>query len=346
MSDANATTEGPATDAHGAVVAVEGLTHRYPPRKSRRGSDAGGDGDGGGVTDTPALSDVSLAVNRGEVFGVLGPNGGGKSTLFRILSTMLRPSEGSVRVAGDDPTREPAAVRQHIGVVFQHPSLDAKLTARENLTHEGHLYGLRGGELRERIDTLLQTFGLAERGSEAVEAFSGGMRRRVELAKAMLHRPTVLLMDEPSTGLDPAARSNLWQAIRRLQAESNVTVLLTTHLMDEAERCDRLAVLSQGRLVAVDTPAALKAMVGGEVISIVLQDDVDADALLEEVRGIVTPRTAEPQLVDGTIRVETADAASFVPALSRQLHERIRGLSIGQPSLEDAFMHLTGRQFT
>src|SRR5882672_8865134 len=230
-----------------ALLAVETLTHRYGERV--------------------ALNKVSFEVPKGEIFGLLGPNGGGKTTLFRILSTLVRPTSGSASILGLDLLRDTAALRSRIGVVFQAPSLDKKLRVRENLAHQGHLYGLAGSALRGRIDHLLIEFNLRDRAHDLVETLSGGLQRRVEIAKSLLHRPELLLLDEPSTGLDPGARIDLWQTLYRLRDQQDVTILLTTHLMEEAARCDRVAILDRGRIVASGTPEALRAEIGGEVVS-------------------------------------------------------------------------------
>ena len=211
---------------------------------------------------------MSLRVEPGEVFGFLGPNGSGKTTLFRILCTLIPAPPGTVKILGRRRRRTGRdLIRRQIGVVFQSPSLDKQLTAEENLTHQGHLYGLRGADLKARVAEALSAFGLADRARERVAGFSGGMRRRVEVAKGLLHRPRLLLMDEPSTGLDPAARIDLWRIIRDVSTNDGVTVMVTTHLMEEAERCDRLAVLDRGRLLACDAPAVMKERIGGDVIT-------------------------------------------------------------------------------
>ncbi|HUR38220.1 MAG TPA: ABC transporter ATP-binding protein, partial [Planctomycetota bacterium] len=237
-------------------VEIDGLTHRYGERL--------------------ALDGVSFSVRKGEVFGLLGPNGGGKTTLFKILSTALRPTSGSARIEGVDVRDD--AVRRRIGVVFQAPGLDQKLTVAENLLHQGHLYGLRGAALRRRIDEELGRFKLSDRARDRVEKLSGGLQRRVELAKALLHQPEILLLDEPSTGLDPGARRDLWDALRSLKG---VTVLLTTHLLEEAERCDRLAILHKGKLVALGAPLDLRGEIGGDVVTIRAKD---AEALAAAIR--------------------------------------------------------------
>lgn len=291
-----------------------------------------------------AVDDVSFDVQAGEIFGLLGPNGSGKTTIVRVLATMLAPGDGSARICNVDVAQEAANVRRRLGVVFQMPSLDVKLTARENMAHQGHLYGLRGASLAARIDEGLARFDLAERAGELVEKFSGGMRRRVELAKALLHRPSVVIMDEPSTGLDPAARNDLWRILDALGEEQGVTILLTTHLMDEADRCDRLAVMAQGKLVALDTPEALKSRVGGDVI--VVEPDVEsADTLAAAIGQRFTGwrHDTAPRVVNERVHMERDHCAAFVPELSAAFANRIKSVTVGRPTLEDAFLHLTGK---
>ncbi len=289
----------------------------------------------------------------GEVFGILGPNGGGKSTLFRILSTMLRPSvgegrsAGSANVMGYDAVAEPGLVRRQLGVVFQSPSLDGKLTAVENLRHQGRLYGLGGFELSKRIDHWLEYFGLSDRQDEFVERFSGGMRRRLEVAKALLHEPTLLLMDEPATGLDPAARRDLWQKLFELRDQKGMTIALTTHLMDEADRCDRLAIICEGKLVAVDTPGNLKARIGGDVVTVepeVAENGSGAERLASEITEKFGPwdEGASPAVVDGRVRFEKADGARVVAEVAAAYPGKIRSLTVGRPTIEDVFLRLTG----
>jgi ABC-2 type transport system ATP-binding protein len=212
--------------------------------------------------DRVALDQVCLRVNAREIFGLLVPNGGGKTTLFRILSTLVRPTAGSASILGLDLARDTGAIRRRLGVVFQAPSLDKKLTVRENLAHQGHLYGLSGKSLGERIDHLLLEFNLCDRTRDLVETLSGGLQRRVEIAKCLLHRPEILLLDEPSTGLDPGARIDLWQTLYPLRDQQDVTVLLTTHLMEEAERCDRVAIIDRGKIVAEGAPEELRSAIG------------------------------------------------------------------------------------
>jgi ABC-2 type transport system ATP-binding protein len=333
------------------AIHVSHLSHAYaaPPRKPRAKHSAPL-AQPETSPRTLALDDVSLSVGAGEIFGILGPNGSGKTTLFRILATLLRPLNpaghcGSVAIFGHDCVTDAARVREQLGVVFQAPSLDGKLTARENLMHQGHLYGLRGPDLDHRIDEQLAYFALTDRRDELVERFSGGMRRRVELAKALLHRPPLLLLDEPATGLDPGARHDLWRQLLQLRNERRQTVALTTHLMDEADRCDRLAVMSQGRLVAIDTPANLKARIGGDVITLAI---AGGDAAVESVRAGIEQRFgpwqpgAAPTAMAGRIRLERPQGASFIPALAEAFPGRFDSITVGQPTLEDVFLHLTG----
>ncbi len=303
------------------AVVVENLTHRY--------------------RDATALEQVNLTVNPGESFGILGPNGGGKSTLFRILATLLRPAAGRAAIFDHDVAAQPAAVRADLGVVFQNPSLDVKLTARENLIHQGRLYGLSGADLGQRTDTWLKRIALDDRADDLVESFSGGMRRRVELAKAMLHRPRLLLMDEPDTGLDPGARRDLWNYLIQLRQDSDLTCLMTTHLMEMADRCDRLAVIDRGRIVDVDTPANLKASIRGDVITIHADGPGDLVQPLTDRFGPWADDAA-PRVVDSTIHLEKPDGPTAVAGISQAFPDRIRSITVGQPTLEDVFLHLTG----
>ena len=296
-------------------VDVEGLTHRYGERL--------------------ALDGVSFAVPSGQVFGLVGPNGGGKTTLFKILSTALTPSSGKARVAGIDVGD--GAVRRKIGVVFQSPSLDGKLSVAENMLHHGHLYGLSGPELRKRIGEELDKFRLADRAKDRVEKLSGGLQRRVELAKALLHRPEVLLLDEPSTGLDPGARRDLWDALRGL---SGVTVLLTTHLLEEAERCDRLAILHKGKLVALGEPMALRGEIGGDVVTVRTRD---ADTLAASIREKLGEAA---QAVDGTVRLSRDRGHEFVVRLVEAFPGLIESVTVAKPSLEDVFLAKTREVWT
>ena len=286
-----------------------------------------------------AIRDFSLNVDAGEIFAVLGPNGSGKTTLFRVLSTLIPIQRGEARVLGHDLRSELVAVRRQLGVVFQAPSLDKKLTVAENLVHFGRLYGLAGRELKARADEMLARLGLADRKRDLVEKLSGGLRRRVELAKGMLHRPRLLLLDEPSTGLDPAARSDLWQYFIQVRDQDGVTVVLTTHLLEEAERADRIAVMHRGELVALDTPAALRGAVGGDAITI---RAADVDSLAAKIADRFQ---LSPTVIDGVVRLELPAGHEWIPRLIEAFPDRIESITLGKPTLEDAFIHVTGHRF-
>jgi ABC-2 type transport system ATP-binding protein len=286
-----------------------------------------------------AIRELSFSVNPGEIFTLLGPNGSGKTTLFRVLSTLIPIQHGTASILGHDVRSEPQAVRRQLGVVFQAPSLDKKLTAVENLIHFGRLYGLAGRELKSRADEMLARLGLTDRKSELVEKLSGGLRRRVELAKGMLHRPRLLLLDEPSTGLDPAARSDLWQYFNQVRQENGVTVVLTTHLLEEAERADRIAVMHRGELVALDTPAALRAAVGGDAITIRADDPGSLAAMIADRFQL------KPKVVEGLLRLELPAGHEWIPRLIEAFPDHIESITLGKPTLEDVFIHVTGHRF-
>ena len=279
-----------------------------------------------------ALRDVTLQVAEGGLYGLLGPNGSGKTTLFRILSTLMPPSEGTASVFGLDTTQAPEAVRRRLGVVFQDAALDEALTVRENLRFQAALYGLEGTERADRIDELLARLDVTDRVDDSVADLSGGLRRRVDLARGLLHRPDLLLLDEPTTGLDPAARRAFWTAIDRLRDAEGTTLLLATHLMDEAERCDHVGILSDGRLVANGTPADLKAALGDQTLWIetdepaVLRDRIDAQF------GVPT------RIVGSTVQVAPPDPPAFLSSLYEALGDRIRSATIRTPTLDDVFM--------
>jgi len=289
-----------------------------------------------------ALDGISLEVRRGELFCLLGPNGGGKSTLFRILATLSLPDSGEARVGGHDVVAEAAAVRARLGVVFQSPSLDGKLTILENLRCGGALYGLRGAELERRIMESAHTLNLSDRMDDSVETLSGGLRRRAEIAKCLLIRPEVLLLDEPSTGLDPGARLDLWAALEKLRAEHGVTALCTTHLMEEAARADRVGIISAGKLVALGTPAELTGAIGGDVLSLVASPGTGADRLA----NLITERLGIPSsVVEGEVRIEHGDAYTLTAGLAAKFPTEIQSLRIARPTLEDVFIARTGRLF-
>ena len=289
--------------------------------------------------DRIALNDVSFTIARGEIFGFLGPNGGGKTTLFKILSTLVPVQSGAAALLGHDLTANTTAVRRKLGVVFQHPSLDGKLTVAENLSHHGHLYGMYGRRLREKSSAALDRLGLSTRANDLVETLSGGLRRRVELAKALLHNPELLLLDEPSTGLDPAARRDFSNYLAYLRERDGVTVVLTTHYLEEAERCDRIAILDSGRIVAMAPPGELKGSVGGDVVVI------RAAAPEQLQRKILQRLKLKGQVVDGTLRIERPRAQDIVREIVDGFGEEIESISLGKPTLEDVFIHLTGHRF-
>lgn len=286
-----------------------------------------------------ALDRLNLQVNLGEIFALLGPNGGGKTTLFRLVSTLVQLQQGEIRVFGHDVATAAREVRKMIGVVFQSPSLDEKLTVAENIRHQGRLYGLSGALLSERQDEMLYRLGVDGRSRDIVSTLSGGLKRRVELAKVLVHRPKLLLMDEPSTGLDPGARSSLWEYLHLLREREKVTVLMTTHLLEEAERADRIAILHEGRLVAEGAPDELRESVGGDAIS--LETD-EPDRL---ARDIQQQFGGETRVVDGTVRFEKEDGHRWVTELVEAFPGRIRSLTVSKPSLEDVFIGRTGRKF-
>ena len=286
-----------------------------------------------------ALNGVSFDVRPAELFGLLGPNGSGKTTLFRILSTLMVPVAGRAIILGHDPAQDPDELRREIGVVFQAQSIDLKLTAAENLMHQGHLYGLRGAVLKKRIAEILDRVGLADRSKDKAETFSGGMQRRLELAKGLLHGPKVLLLDEPTTGLDPGARRDLWQYLRILREEEKVTTLVTTHLMEEAERCDRLVILNEGRVVALGTPAELKQEIGGDVI---VMETKDPERLAGRIR---TQFGIDTQVLETQVRMEREHGHRFVLDLVQSFPGEIDSVSISKPSLEDVFIRRTGHRF-
>jgi ABC-2 type transport system ATP-binding protein len=300
------------------AIEVRGLSHCYGERR--------------------ALDSVDFAVENGVIFGLLGPNGGGKTTLFRILSTLLPIQTGRASVLGFDLAQRPNEVRRHIGVTFQSPSIDPKLTVGENLKHQGHLYGLSGAVLRERIHLLTGNLGLQERLSDRAETLSGGLKRRVEIAKGLLHRPQALLLDEPSTGLDPGARHDLWRYLRGLKDEG-VTVLVTTHLMEEAERCDMLGILDEGRLVALDTPQALRATLGGDYVTIQCESPDVLRERIHERFGVA------PQRIGGALRIAKSRGHEFVRDLVEAFPDDVQTVSLGKPTLEDVFIERTGHRF-
>jgi ABC-2 type transport system ATP-binding protein len=301
------------------AISVRDLVHRYDSRT--------------------ALKGVSFEVRPAEIFGLLGPNGSGKTTLFRILSTLIAPAGGRAFILGNDAVKQASQLRREIGVVFQEQSIDVKLTAAENLMHQGHLYGMHGRALRVRIHEVLERVGLADRAKDRAETFSGGMQRRLELAKGLLHGPRVLLLDEPTTGLDPGARRDLWQYLRILRDEEHVSMLVTTHLMEEAERCDRLVILNEGQVVAVGTPAELKREIGGDVIVL---ESKEPEALALRIRSRFN---LDSRAIGTQVRLEKENGHRFITELMESFPGEIDAISIAKPSLEDVFIRRTGHRF-
>jgi ABC-2 type transport system ATP-binding protein len=284
-----------------------------------------------------AVKGISFEVYPGEVFGFLGPNGAGKSTTINMLCTLLKPTAGKATIAGYDISREQSLVREAIGLVFQDPSLDERLTADENLRFHAAIYGLPAAVSRERRDAMLTMVDLYERRNHLVRTFSGGMKRRLEIARGLLHYPRVLFLDEPTIGLDPQTRLHLWSYILTLRQQKQITMFLTTHYMDEAEYCDRIAVIDHGLIVALDTPERLKDRVGGDVVRLATSDNTVAAQQLAAHFG-VEPRQEQDDLV-----FEVADGEALVPRIVEQLEVRIASISVRRPTLDDVFLKLTGR---
>jgi ABC-2 type transport system ATP-binding protein len=286
-----------------------------------------------------ALDDATLAVGSGEMFALLGPNGGGKTTLFRIVATLLRPAAGTARVFGADVWHDAAAVRRRLGVVFQAPALDPRLSVRENLTHHGHLYGLRGGALRDLVDATLARVRLADRAGDRVLTLSGGLARRAEIAKALLPSPRLLLLDEPTTGLDPAVREELWRDLRALGDGQGTTIVLTTHLMDEAEACDRVAILDRGRIVVSGRPSDLTRALGGEILTI------EADEPDQLARDIHERFGLPAAVADDVVRIERDRAHEVIGQVIEAFGGAVRSVRFSRPTLHDVFVHHTGHRF-
>ncbi|MEK7281997.1 MAG: ATP-binding cassette domain-containing protein [Chloroflexota bacterium] len=297
------------------AIAVEGLVKRY-----------------GHVE---AVNGVSFTVHLGEVFGFLGPNGAGKTTTINILCTLLLPTAGQARVNGFNVVKQRSQVRQSIGLVFQDPSLDEYLTAWENLKFHAMAYAVP--QAKERIEQVLHMVGLWERRHSLVRTFSGGMKRRLEICRGLLHFPKVLFLDEPTLGLDPQTRESIWAYILEMRHTEATTIFLTTHYMDEAEHCDRIAIIDQGRIIALDTPEALKTQVGGDIITLETGDNEASVRELQQRYGI------QAQARKGLIYLEVARGSQFIPELVRNFDQDIRAVSLRRPTLDDVFIKLTGR---
>ena len=300
-------------------IVVERLTHNYDKRC--------------------ALDNISFNVASGEVFCLLGPNGSGKTTLFKILSTRILPTSGNVKILGFDLNTNKKAIRKLIGVVFQNPGLDTKLTVNENLRHQGHLYGLGGPKLNNRIVELLERFDIADRRNDIVETLSGGLKRRVDLAKALLHKPKVLILDEPSSGLDIGVRNQLSQYLKELATQENIPILLTTHLLDEGEGCNRVGILDKGKLVAIGTPDQLKSKIGGDVVII---ETEECQILCKAIQDRFDVKVVS---ADNSLRIETAKAHEFVRDVVTAYPNKIKAVRFGKPTLADVFIKMTGNAF-
>jgi len=300
-----------------SVIEVRGLTKRFG--------------------ELVAVDGVSFDVGEGEIFGFLGPNGAGKSTTINMLCTLLRPTSGGAILNGFDIVREPDAVRRSIGLVFQDPSLDNCLTARENLEFHAMVYNLAPRDMRDRIAEVLHLVDLEDRQNDLVRNFSGGMRRRLEIARGLLHYPKVLFLDEPTLGLDPQTRNHIWQYVHDLKERERITIFLTTHYMDEAENCDRIAIIDYGRIIALDTPEGLKRQVGGDIITIKTVDNEKAAREIEKKYGLKVSRDSD------SLRFEIARGEEFIPDLISELGVEITSINWRRPTLEDVFLKLTGR---
>ena len=307
------------TKASAPALAVRDLAHSYGAHR--------------------ALAGLSFEVRPGELFGLLGPNGGGKTTLFRVVTTLMPPSAGSAAVLGHDTVAEPEAVRRNLGVVFQQPALDAELTVRENLRFHGVLVGLGGAALDARIGALLDVFGLADRATDRVKTLSGGLTRRADLARGLLHRPALLLLDEPTTGLDPTARRDLWAALARLRRDEGTTIVVATHLMEEAARCDRVAILDRGHLVALGEPDTLTAELGDETLWLESKDAAALAAALRDQFGL------ESRLVGSAVMVEADDAPAVLARVYATFPAQIDSATVRRPTLDDVFAARTGTAF-
>lgn len=288
--------------------------------------------------DFTAVNGITFDVPEGEIFGFLGPNGAGKSTTIQMLATLLRPTGGTAMVNGFDIKNEPDGVRQSIGLVFQDPSLDERLTARENLYFHAMLYNVEKGVMKKRMNEVLQMVELLDRQNGLVKTFSGGMRRRLEIARGLVHYPKVLFLDEPTVGLDPQTRKRIWEYIHYLRDQENLTIFLTTHYMDEAENCQHIAVIDNGDIVVQDTPENLKKIVGGDVIKISTDNNEETLPLIKNELQVDAEKQGD------YIKIQVEEGERFIPLLAIKLTGRIKSMTIKKPSLDDVFLHLTGRE--
>lgn len=286
-----------------------------------------------------AVNGVSFEVKKGEIFGFLGPNGAGKSTTINILATLLDPTSGEARIKNFSVTEDRDNVRKSIGLVFQDPSLDDRLTAEENLRFHARLYGVSINDYNKRIDEVLELVELKDRCKDIVRTFSGGMKRRLEIARGLIHYPAVLFLDEPTIGLDPQTRAHLWEYILKLKKEKEMTIFMTTHYMNEAEYCDRIAVIDYGKIVALDTPANLKKKIGGDVI---IMRSAEKEKLEKEIKDKYNLGVKEGE--HDSIQIEVENAETFMPRLFNELESKIESIELRRPTLDDVFLKLTGRR--
>jgi len=284
-----------------------------------------------------AVDKISFNIAEGEIFGFLGPNGAGKTTTINMLCTLLTPTGGNATVNGYDIIKQRSAVRRSIGLVFQEPTLDEYLSAEQNLRFHAYAYRVPASEREKRISDLLELVQLSDRRKSKVRTFSGGMKRRLEIARGLLHNPRVLFLDEPTLGLDPQTRNSIWEHIRALRKQSKLTIFLTTHYMDEAENCDRITVIDQGHIIAMDTPDKLKDALGGDVVTIKAVNNVAAARELKEKFEL------SPIVVDGTITFSTPQGEKFLPKLMEGFENKLVSVGIRRPTLDDVFLKLTGR---
>ena len=285
-----------------------------------------------------AVDRISFSVEKGEIFGFLGPNGAGKTTTINILSTLLAPTEGDIHVNGFDVLTQKNQVRKSIGLVFQDPSLDDRLTAEENIYFHAKLYHVPYKEYQKRKEEVLRLVELWDRRKDMVKTFSGGMKRRLEIARGLIHHPAILFLDEPTLGLDPQTRAHLWDYILRLKQEKQMTIFMTTHYMNEAEYCDRLVIIDYGKIVAFDTPANLKKEVGGDIIILESPQPQQLKQEIKQKYGL------EPKEENGAITIEISNGKTFLPRLFDELTTKVTSVSLREPTLDDVFLHLTGRK--
>jgi ABC-2 type transport system ATP-binding protein len=292
--------------------------------------------------DVEAVRGVDFEVHAGETFGFLGPNGAGKSTTINMLCTLLRPTGGRAEVAGFDVVRQRNDVRREIGLVFQEPTLDTYLSGAQNLRFHGQLYGVASDRLEPRMRQVLELVGLWDRRDKDVSTYSGGMKRRLEIARGLLHSPRVLFLDEPTVGLDPQTRASIWEYLDQLRHQEDLTIFLTTHYMDEAEHCDRIAIMDAGQIVALDTPQALKAAIGTDRIRLEVDDEAAAAAAIKRQFGLEAVSSSGDSGGGGLV-VNVPDGERFVPRLLADLGVAVRSVSVTRPTLDDVFMAYTGR---